>query len=117
MLLDNDLRQELVKKLDSYIKLKNPIAEMFDGVVLNAALKYLDQNYGDKIPSEFTMDIQEAIEHFVNEDWEGLASVVPDVIEKIVDIPGLDDDLEGKFFAINAKAIFEFLEYLARKNR
>lgn len=116
MILSKELRKELVKKIDSLIKL--PVwAEPFDGLLLNAGFKYLDENYSDRVPQKFKDNIVEAVECFVAEDWENLAMVIPEVISEIVDIPGLDEDLEGKFLAINMKAAFEFIQWLAEKNK
>ena len=114
MILTKELRKQLSKKIDDLIKLPN-WAEPFDRLVLNYALDYIDENYGEKVPLKFQDDIQKTVELFVNDDYTGILEVIPSVINEIVDIPGLDEDLEGKFLAINTKAIFEFIKYYAEK--
>lgn len=114
MILEKELRKRLAKKLDDLIKLP-ALIEPFDQMGFNFAFKYLDENYGDKVPLKFVDDIQKAVNCFVDDDYEGLLEVVPNVINDIVDIPGLDEDLEGQFLAINIKASFEFIKYYAEK--
>lgn len=114
MILTKELRKAFAKKLDDLIKLP-AWAEPFDRMILNVALNYIDENYSDKIPVKFVDDIQKTVELFVNDDYVGILDVIPNVINDIVDIPGLDEDLEGKFLAINLKAIFEFIKFYAEK--
>lgn len=114
MILTKDLRKELVKKIDDLIKLPW-WAEPFDSVILGFGFNYLDEHYGDKIPAEYAEHITAAVECFVDEDYKGMKEVVPLVIDEIVDIPGLDDDFEGKFLAINIQAVFKFIDFFAHK--
>ena len=116
MILTKELRKALAKKIDDLIKLPN-WAEPFDRMVLNYALDYIDEKYGDSVPFEFQDDIQKTVELFINDDYVGILEVIPSVLNQIVDIPGLDEDLEGKFLAINIKAVFEFIKYYAEKNK
>jgi hypothetical protein len=114
MILTKDLRKELVKKLDDIIKLPW-WAEPFDSVILNFGFNYLDENYGDKIPDQYQEHVTSAVQCFVDDDFEGMKKIVPLVVDEIVDIPGLDDDFEGKFLAINIQAVFKFIEFYANK--
>ena len=116
MILTKELRKEFAKKLDDLIKL--PVwAEPFDRMLFKIALDYLDEKFGDKVPEKFVDDIQKTVELFIDDDYIGILEVIPNVINDVVDIPGLDEDLEGKFFAINLKAIFEFIKYYAEKKK
>ena len=116
MILTKNERKALAKKLDDIIKLPG-WAEPFDRLILNISFDYLDENFSDSIPSEFKDDVKDVVNCFVNDDYIGILNVVPRVINDIVDIPGLDEDLEGKFLAINLKAAFEFIKFLAEKNK
>lgn len=116
MILTKDQRKGLAKKLDDLIKLPN-WAEPFDRIILNASINYLDENYSDKVPVNFIDDIQQTVELFINDDYAGMLDVIPNVINELVDIPGLDEDLEGKFLAINLRAIFEFIKFYAEKKQ
>ena len=116
MILTKELRRELSKKIDDIIKLPG-WAEPFDRLVINYALDYIDENYSDKVPEQFKDDIVKTVELFILDDYLGLLDVIPSVINEIVDIPGIDEDLEGKFLAINTKAMFEFIKYYAEKNK
>lgn len=116
MILSDSQKKELSKKLDKLITLPG-WAEPFDRIILNFGLNYLDDNFGDKIPEKFRDDISKVVDCFLIDDYAGIVEVIPEVLNEIVNIPGLDEDLEGKFFAINLKASFEFIEYLAQKNK
>ena len=116
MILKKELRKALAQKIDDIIKLP-ALVEPFDGLVLNVCFNHLDENYGDKVPKRFVDDIQRAVECFINDDWDGLLAVIPNVLNDIVDIPGLNEDLEGQFMAINIKALFEFIKFYAEKKK
>ena len=115
-ILTKDQRKALAKKLDDLIKLPN-WAEPFDRLILSLSLNYLDENYSDVIPDKFKDDLQAVVVAFINDDYQAILEVIPGTINDIVDIPGLDEDTEGKFFAINLKAILEFIKFIAEKRK
>lgn len=116
MILSDSQRKELAKKFDDLVKLPG-WAEPFDRIILSAGLNYLDEKFSDKVPEKFAGDIQEVVDLFIMDNYAGILEVIPNVINKIVDIPGLDEDTEGKFFAINLKAAFEFIQFIAEKRK
>ena len=116
MILTDSQRKELSKKIDDLIELPG-WAEPFDRIILTMGLNYLDDKYGDKVPEKFVEDIQKVVDYFVTDNYAGIVDVIPNVINKIVDIPGIDEDTEGKWFAINLEAAFKFIQYIAEKNK
>lgn len=116
MILTKEKRNDLASKLDGLIKLPT-WAEPFDKLILKLGFDYLDEHYGHLVPEKFIDDINAAIDAFLIDDYEGILDLVPGVINDLVDIPGLDEDLEGKFLAINLKAAFEFIKFFAEKNK
>ncbi len=91
--------------------------EPFDRIILNFGLNYLDERFGDKIPEKFRDDFVNVVDCFLLDDYAGIIETIPNVINDIVDIPGLDEDVEGKFFAINLQAALKFIEFLAKKEK
>ncbi len=116
MILSKEKRNDLAKKLDDLIKLP-AWAEPFDKLILKLGFDYLDEHYGHLVPEKFVDDVNAAVDAFIDDDYEGILNLVPGVINDLVDIPGLDEDFEGKFLAINLQAAFQFIKFYAEKKK
>lgn len=114
MILTKEKRDALVDKIDELIKFPAWV-EMWDGAVMKAALKWLDESYGDKVPEEFKDDINSIVDFFIAGDYENIVLVAtPQFLDQIINIPGLDEETEDQLMAVLVKAIFEIIKYYAK---
>ena len=108
-ILTKKVESLLAKKLDELIKLPNYL-EPFDCIAFRIAIKSIDDSLGEKIPEEFRLELREQIELILLEkDYEKAVIQASVFIDRLVDIPGLDDATEAKIFAGLANIVIGLL--------
>ena len=125
MILTKQKTKEFAKAIDEivdWVKITGKpilgrILEAVDNWILPNGIEYLDTKLGDKIPVKFWDEINEMVDCFISKDYEGVLAVCPKVIDQIVNIEALSDDIESKFITTNFKAVVEFIEFYAKKNK
>lgn len=115
-ILTQEKVDETAKKLDSIIKLKG-IPEAIDGLFFKFCLTYINNNYSHLASKKLKEAIQLVIEGFLEDDYSKISTAVAKAIQGIVNLPQLDDDLEGKFYALAIQALFQFAQYYAAKKK
>jgi len=90
--------------LDNVVKLKG-IAEFLDGYVFKAIITFVDDRFVDKLPEELKLNISGLVEAVLAEDVELAEELAAELINGLVDIPGLDEESEGLLF----KGAIEFI--------
>lgn len=100
------LEQEriLSEKLDNVVKVKG-VLELIDGYVFKALLTFLDDTYVDKIKEDLKVMLASLADAVLNEDIDEAEIIASEIINTMVDIPGLDENAEGLLF----KGIIEIL--------
>ncbi len=115
MVLSKEKRKAIVKKIDDMID--SPWwLEPWDQIPANKGFDYIDEKYGDKIPEKFHDEINAVADAFLADDWAGIIeNTTPSLLNDIIDIPGIDEDLEGKWIAYNVQVLFQYILWIANK--
>lgn len=90
--------------LDKVVKVGG-LLEFIDGYIFKALITFLDDKYADKLAVEIKEMLSKLIDAVLNEDVEGAEQIATDIINKLVDIPVLDEEAEGLLF----KGVIEML--------
>ena len=122
-MINKDLVKAVYKKIDDMIDwvkiLKRPVLgtaiELADNFILSEGMQYLNEKFGDKIPSKYVDEIEEALQCFVNEDYEGILNALPEGLDDAIDITPFEDDFEAVFFATNFNALVKLVRYYAKR--
>ena len=98
-------------------KVKAGIFEVIDGAAFNYVIKFLDDNYGDKIPEEYRLKLRDLIHKvLIDGDVDGAIDVLLDYIDDLIDIPILDDEDEDALFKGLAHIVKGLVLSLTKKN-
>lgn len=89
--------KKISQLLDNVIQLKG-IAEFLDGYLFKAILSFVDDKFFDKLPDELKVDLSELVDAVLAENVDLTEELAADIIDGLVDIPGLDDQSEGLLF-------------------
>jgi len=100
------LEQEktLASLVDETIKLKG-VLEFIDGYVFKAVITFIDDTYVDKLKEEIKVQLAAVVDAIMKNDVALAEELAGDLINNLVDIPGLDEDTEGLLF----KGVIEIL--------
>jgi len=90
--------------LDDAIKLKG-VMELLDGYVFKAVITFVDDKYVDKLKEEIKVQLASIVEAVMANDVPLAEQRVTDLVNSLIDIPGLDEESEGLIF----KGIIEVL--------
>lgn len=96
--------KKLASLLDDAIKLKG-VLELIDGYVFKALITLLDDTYVDKLKEDIKIKLAALVDAVLAEDVELSETLAADIINGLVNIPGLDEEAEGLIF----KSIIEIL--------
>jgi len=97
-ILIKELESSLASILDDAIKL-NGIWETFDGPAFKIVITAVDDNLGEKIPEPFKTEIRDMLTVILGEkDYAKASDLVSGFVDRLVDIPGLDDPTEKFIF-------------------
>lgn len=118
MILTDDNRKFIAEVVDDAIKAKG-ILELVDGFAARIVLNVVD-NFADSkltIADELKLKINNLVEAAKAEDLEGAEEIAADIIDSLVDIPGLDNDGEKILFEGMVKIIVGAVKsWLAKKS-
>ena len=97
-ILSAKLEGILANKLDELVKLKG-VWESVDGLAFKIVITTIDNNLADKIPEPQKTDIRELLTEILEEkDYDSACQKAADMIDRLIDIPGLDDATEQLIF-------------------
>lgn len=96
-ILTLEQEKKLAELLDNVIKLKG-FLELVDGYVFKALITFLDDKFADQIKIEIKLKLAELVDAVLAEDIEGAEGLAADVINMLIDVPGLDEESEGLLF-------------------
>jgi hypothetical protein len=98
-ILSSALESKLAEKLDELVKL-NGVLEAVDGVAFKIVITAIDNNAAEKIPEPYKTQIAEMlVEILEDQDYQSAALKASELVDSLVDIPGLDDPTEAMIFA------------------
>jgi hypothetical protein len=96
-ILTQEQEKRLAELLDDVIKLKG-FLELLDGYVFKALITFLDDKFADQIKVEIKIKLAELVDAVLAEDIETAQDLAAEVINMLIDIPGLDEESEGLLF-------------------
>lgn len=96
-ILTPEQEKKLAELLDNVIKLKG-VLELIDGYVFKALITFLDDKFADQIKIEIKLKLAELVDAVLAEDVEGAETLAAEVINMLIDVPGLDEESEGLLF-------------------
>lgn len=114
-IISESLVKSVSKKIDSdinfsKIKLVGPVIEMFDDKLINLALTYVDDRWGEKVPEKARPAIEALLNAYVTGDWSTVTDEVTDSVNSFIDIPLVDEDFEGNLIKGLLEAIIKFIK-------
>lgn len=89
--------KKLSEILDSAVKVSG-IFEFIDGYLFKILLTFLDDTYADKLSVEIKTELGQLADALMASDWDAAENVATSIINRLIDIPGLDEDAEGLLF-------------------
>lgn len=96
-ILTPEQEKKLAELLDNVIKLKG-VLELIDGYVFKALITFLDDKFADQIKVEIKLKLAELVDAVLAEDIELAEELAAEVINMLLDVPGLDEESEGLLF-------------------
>jgi len=81
-ILSNELVDSLSEKLDGMVNAG--LLEPFDGPLIKAGIRFVDNNFLSKIPDENQDEVIQAIEGFVEGDMGKVTDAASDLITEVV---------------------------------
>ncbi len=96
-ILTVEQEKELSSLLDEVVKLKG-FTELIDGYVFKVVLTLLDDTLVDKLQVELKVKLAELVEAVMANDVPLAETLAAEIINGLVNIPGLDEDSEGLIF-------------------
>jgi hypothetical protein len=96
-ILTQEQEKRLAELLDDVIKLKG-FLELLDGYVFKALITFLDDKFADQIKVEIKIKLAELVDAVLAEDIETAQDLAAEVINMLIDVPGLDEESEGLLF-------------------
>lgn len=88
------------KKIDLLLDFKKikglGVLEIIDGVFFTQALKFVDNNYGDKLPDAYKEVAGKFVIDLVAEDWAAVADDAVDLVDMLVDVPFVEGEAEAE---------------------
>jgi len=105
--------KKLAGLLDDLIKLKG-LFEVVDGLVFTAIISLVDDNYINKLPDEIKIKLSEIVEAVLADDVELAELKATELINALVDVPLLDEEMEGlligSFVRLIVSSILKWIE-------
>jgi len=97
-LLTKVVEEKLAASLDDLIKVGG-VWESFDGIAFKLAISTLDDTLGEKVPEEYKVKIRDLISKIIEEeDYNTAVDMAFEFADELIDVPGLDDDMEAFIF-------------------
>ena len=89
--------KKLAQILDDAVKVSG-VFELIDGYLFKILLTFLDDTYADKLSVEIKTELGQLAEALMASDWDAAELVATSIINRLINIPGLDEDSEGLLF-------------------
>ena len=89
--------KKLAELLDNVVKLKG-VAEFIDGYLFKAVITFVDDRVIDKIKEEIKVKLAALAEACLAEDVTLAEELAADLVNTLIDVPGLDEESEGLLF-------------------
>ena len=96
-ILTLEQEKKIAGLLDDVLKLKG-FLELVDGYVFKAILTFIDNKYIDKLSVEVKTKLAALVDAVLAEDVELAETLAADVMNTLIDVPGLDEEAEGLLF-------------------
>lgn len=97
-ILSSKLEGILADELDKLVVLKG-ILEAVDGTAFKLVISVIDNNIANKIPEPYKTAIAGVLlDVFEDKDFDSAALKAAELVDGLVDIPGLDDHTEKEIF-------------------
>lgn len=90
--------KQLAVMLDDLVKLKG-LWELVDGYVFKVVITLLDDTVVDKLKEDLKIKLAALVDAVMAKDVPLAEQLATDIINGLIDIPGLDEDAEGLIFA------------------
>jgi hypothetical protein len=103
-ILTLEQEKKISQLLDELLKLKG-FLELIDGYVFKAIITFVDNKYVDQLSVELKTKLAALIEAVMADDVPLAEQLATDLINSLLDIPGLDEEAEGLLF----KGIIEII--------
>lgn len=97
-ILKPEQEKKIAALLDDAVKLKG-ITELLDGYLFKAMITFVDDTYVDKIKDDLKTKLAELANACLSEDVETAEAIASELLNDLVDIPGLDETSEGLLFS------------------
>jgi hypothetical protein len=96
-ILTLEQEKKIASLLDDLLKLKG-FLELVDGYVFKAILTFIDNKYVDKLSVDIKTKLAALVEAVMAENVELAETLTTDLMNTLIDIPGLDEESEGLLF-------------------
>lgn len=89
--------KKIAELLDGLLKVKG-FLELIDGYVFKALITFVDDKYVDKLSVDIKTKLSELVTAVMAEDVPLAEQLATDLMNMLIDVPGLDEDAEGLLF-------------------
>lgn len=96
-ILTRDQEDKLSKMIDDALVFRGLI-ELVDGYLARVLITVLDDKYVDKLKEDVKIKLAALVDAGFAEDVELVKTLAADLVNSLVDIPGLDETAEGLIF-------------------
>lgn len=97
-ILTKAVEAKLATTLDELVKVEG-IWEAIDGMAFKLAISALDDNLGEKIPEPYKEKLRQLFNKILEEEnYEEAVYLGFEFLDEIVNVPGIDDDMEAMLF-------------------
>lgn len=103
-ILTLEQEKKIAALLDDLLKVKG-FVELIDGYVFKAIITFVDNKYVDKLSVDIKTKLAALVDAVLAEDVVLAETLVTDLMNTLIDIPGLDEESEGLLF----KGIIELI--------
>jgi hypothetical protein len=96
-ILTSEQEKQIAEMLDDAVKVKG-LWEFVDGIFFKMVVTFVDDMLVDKLGDEIKIKLANLVDAVMAKDVELSESLAADIINGLVDIPGLDESSEGLLF-------------------
>lgn len=106
MILNDENRKFIAGVIDDAIDAKG-VLELVDGIAARVILNVVDNFVDSKItiPDEIKLDLNELVEAAKEKDIEAVEEIAASLLDRLIDVPGLDNEGEKILFEGAVKII------------
>lgn len=97
-ILTSEQEKQLAVIVDEALDLKNKLLELIDGFVFKALISTLDNKVLDKIREDIKSQLAELVDAILEEDLSLAEAICAQIINKLVDVPALEEADEELIF-------------------